>query len=92
LSFTFTQSFGRELVPERTFIKAGSRYEYAIARNPIAPAASAQVIGMCIRKDCALDRLPGVDEKALLLAEEANVGHTQQWISVQAHVSRIELT
>jgi hypothetical protein len=79
-------------VPKRTFITAGSRYEYAIARNPIAPAASAQVIGMCVSDNCALDRLPGVDEKPPLLAEQASVSHTQQSISVQAHVRIVELT
>jgi hypothetical protein len=74
------------------FIEAGLRDAQAIMRNQIAATSPAKVVCVCVCDDRPIDGSPWIDEEASLLAEEANVCDTKQWVYVQIHATIIGMT
>ena len=64
----------------------------AITRDQVAATSPAKMVCVCVCDDRPIDRSPGVDEEASLLAEQANVGDAKQWVYVQIHAIIIGMT
>ena len=62
----------------------------AITSHQISAASAAKMVGMRVRHDGAVNRTPGVDEKAPLFAVEPDVGDSKQWVFVQVHAVIID--
>jgi hypothetical protein len=82
----------RDRLDRRTLVEAGSRDAQAITRNQITATSPAKMVCVCMCDDRPIDGSPWVDEKASLLAEQANFGDTKQWVYVQIHVTIIGIT
>jgi hypothetical protein len=82
----------RDRLERRTFIEAGLRDAQAITRNQIAATSTAKMVCVCVCDDRSIDRSPWVDEKTSLLAEQAIVRDTKQWVYVQIHATIIRMT
>jgi hypothetical protein len=58
----------------------------------VAATSPAKMVCVSVSDNGPVDGPPGVDEKASLLAEQANIRHTKQLAFVQAHAIVIETT
>ena len=76
----------------RACVQSSARHERPVSRHQIIGASPAEMVGMCVCDDGAVDRAPGVDEKSPLFAVEAKVGDSKQWVFVQGHAIIIDTT